>query len=56
MVSIQIAFALEFFLADAVRFVPVDFRHPDPSARETYGCHALHLAPATFAVLFSKAL
>ena len=42
--------------ADAVRFVPVDFRSPNRAVRELDRRFAFELPPATFAILFLQFL
>jgi hypothetical protein len=48
--SVDVALALDFFPADAVRFIPVKFSQPDVSVVETNLGHSLHLPPARWAV------
>src|SRR5207244_12944580 len=51
---VEVPLALELFLADAVRFIPMDFSEPNPAVPQANPCAALHLPPVPFAIQASE--
>lgn len=45
---------IELFLADAVRFIPMDFREPNPAVPQPNPGAPFHLPPVAFAIQAPK--
>ena len=53
---VDILLPFDFLLADAVRFIPMEFRFPYASAAQSHNGNAFHLTPTAPAVQSAKPL
>lgn len=51
---VEVLFSLEFFFADAMRFIPVQFSHSNATVLETDSSVPLHLPPVALAIQASE--
>ena len=51
---VEVPLALELFLADAVRFIPMDFSEPNPASPQPDPGGPFHLPPVAFAIQAAK--